>query len=193
LKKELIMAEESKPTENREFTKVLQVGYMDRGMGHGSFAVLNRYGEVVAKVSSNIDPDAVPMRLRDDDLANTLLFVASPELYAACATALTALKSAGLGESEAAFKLAAALKKAVTIPEPEPSTKWRFAIAEAADESPAEMPHEFDDEAAALRAALNLLASLRTPSPGQVSGTPSTEVYTAFIIRPDGSRYLLEE
>jgi hypothetical protein len=122
------VAEETKAVEKQtapDFTKVLEVGYMDRGMGHGSYAVLNRYGQVVAKVNDNLDPDAVPLSFRDDARANTLLFAASPDMYSACETALEELRKAGLGESAAAQKLIAAMKKAVEVPQPPESQEGK--------------------------------------------------------------------
>lgn len=64
---------------NQTTKKTWSVGWLDRGMGHGSFGVIDDSGNLIAKVVTGLEEDA-------------LILAAGPKLLAACQDVVSQLR-----------------------------------------------------------------------------------------------------
>lgn len=94
------------------FTKVMTVGWSDRGMGRGNFGILSGEGHLLAKVeSTHFPPDDPRNFVVLPERENAFLFAGAPMLHEACTKAVEWIRDEkrALGREELVALLEAAL------------------------------------------------------------------------------------
>ncbi len=102
------------------FSRNLSVGFNDRGMGRGDFAVVQKVGDETRLVARLVDigiqePGKRPLTVEDINPVreNAALFAAAPELYDACVDALREMRGFREGGSRAFSEEIERLEKAI--------------------------------------------------------------------------------